>query len=79
MLLGEHAAGFEAPFLFHVGMVNVAAARLAVNHLAAQGRRRIAAIGRQATGSMASSLLRTQGYREGLAGAGLSPEAAQPA
>ena len=55
---------------------NVAAARQATAHLLAGGRRRVAAIGLQPHLSNQTGRLRTQGYREALAAAGLTPDPA---
>ncbi len=68
LLLGERF--FDAAY-DHVSMNNVAAARLAVDHLLDMGRRRIAAIGAQEIFSGESARLRLQGYTEGLAAAGI--------
>jgi DNA-binding LacI/PurR family transcriptional regulator len=76
VLLGEHA--LHVP-IDHVGIDNVAAARLAVRHLIDIGRRRIAVIGQNP--SRGTAALRLAGYREALAEAGLpdSPELIAPA
>lgn len=66
VLLGELITG---PGVDHVGIDNVAAAAAATRHLIDLGRRRIAAIGQQATGGTAA--LRTQGYAEALRSAGI--------
>ena len=58
----------------HVGIDNVAAARDAVRHLVASGRRRIGAVGGQAGRSDATSRLRLKGYRSALRSAGLPVE-----
>jgi DNA-binding LacI/PurR family transcriptional regulator len=68
VLLGERFIG--APF-DHVSIDNVAAARLATNHLIGLGRRRIAAIGVQSIPTGMTAHLRLQGYQEALAEAGL--------
>ncbi len=60
----------QFPKFDQVMIDNVAAARTAVEHLAASGRRRIAAIGAEHERA-ASSALRLTGYREGIAAAGL--------
>lgn len=67
VLLGEHIAA--APF-DHIAIDNVAAARAAVEHLVAVGRRRIAAIGDQPYFSGETAQYRTMGYREALTAAG---------
>lgn len=74
VLLGEHV-GIDSPFP-HVAIDNRRAARTATAHLAQIGRRRIAAIGaKRADGPNATSAetaeLRLDGYRAGLADAGL--------
>lgn len=55
---------------------NVAAAREATAHLLASGRRRVAAIGLQPHMPNETGRLRTDGYREALKAAGLSPDPA---
>ncbi len=55
----------------HVAIDNVAAAREVTAHLAASGRRRIAAVGTQRAASGASARLRLAGYKAGLAASGL--------
>ncbi|NUR79325.1 MAG: LacI family DNA-binding transcriptional regulator [Dermatophilaceae bacterium] len=66
VLLGERPVptGFD-----HVAVDSVSASRAATEHLVAQGRRRIAAIGREAVKGTASERLR--GYRQALRAAGL--------
>lgn len=64
VMLGEHAASPELP---HVGIDNVAAARLVVEHLLDQGCQRIAALGVQDTDTARQ---RFEGYRLALAAAG---------
>jgi DNA-binding LacI/PurR family transcriptional regulator len=66
VLLGEHAV--DVPF-DRVAIDNVQAARTAVEHLVALGRRRIAAIGAHATRGTAAQ--RLAGYRAALTTAGL--------
>ncbi|MBF8186724.1 LacI family DNA-binding transcriptional regulator [Nonomuraea sp. K274] len=68
VLLGERV--YEGP-ADHVVVDNVAAARKATLHLAALGRRRIAAIGAQDDAAAESSRLRLAGYRQALREAGL--------
>ena len=73
VLLGEHFQDVDVPY-DHITNDNIAAARIATNHLLALGRRRIAAIGNQGTLSMmdgASGLRRLRGYSEALTEAGL--------
>ncbi len=66
VLLGERPvpSGFD-----HVAVNSVAASRAATEHLVAQGRRRIAAVGREATRGTASE--RLTGYRQALEAARL--------
>ncbi|HBF79900.1 MAG TPA: LacI family transcriptional regulator [Streptomyces sp.] len=59
----------------HVALDNVAAARAAARHLTAAGRRRIAAVGLQSGLGHGTAELRAEGFRQGLAEAGLSPVA----
>lgn len=66
VLLGEHSLDTTAD---HVAIDNVAAAQAAVTHLAALGRRRIAAIG--ANPRRGTAALRLAGYRAALEAAGL--------
>jgi DNA-binding LacI/PurR family transcriptional regulator len=68
VLLGERAAVGR---LDHVAIDNVAASTLATEHLVAQGRRRIAAIGAQPHLHNETARLRLQGYRAALAAAGV--------
>jgi DNA-binding LacI/PurR family transcriptional regulator len=68
VLLGERLT--EAP-IDHVSIDNVAAARLATEHLIGLGRRRIAAIGAQPHVRSGTASFRLQGYREALRQAGL--------
>jgi len=68
VVLGERVFGAPAD---HVTMNNVQAARAATVHLAATGRRRIAVIGAHEGEQLGSAALRTEGYRQGLAEAGL--------
>jgi DNA-binding LacI/PurR family transcriptional regulator len=72
VLLGDHLLDIDVPY-DHLANSNVAAARLATNHLLHLGRRRIAAIGKLETLSIASgagSLRRLRGYTQALAEAG---------
>ncbi len=64
VLLGERL--LNVPY-DHVVIDNVAAARLATNHLLSLGRRRIAAIGAQEVTAGETARLRLQGYTEALA------------
>ncbi|WP_418277720.1 LacI family DNA-binding transcriptional regulator [Isoptericola jiangsuensis] len=68
VVLGERV--FDAP-ADHVTMNNVAAAKAATLHLASLGRRRIAVVGAHEGEQQGSAALRTEGYRQGLAEAGL--------
>jgi DNA-binding LacI/PurR family transcriptional regulator len=68
VLLGEHAG---APPVDHVVIDNVAAAREAVAHLLAGGRRDIAAIGIEASVANETARQRQLGFRGALAAAGL--------
>lgn len=68
VVLGERVFGAPAD---HVTMNNVAAAKAATLHLASLGRRRIAVVGAHAGQEVGSAALRTEGYRQGLAEAGL--------
>jgi LacI family repressor for deo operon, udp, cdd, tsx, nupC, and nupG len=70
VLLGEHVPDAR---LDHIGIDNIAAAREATAHLISRGRRRIAAIGAGARGETAD--LRTQGFVEAHAAAGLTVDA----
>jgi DNA-binding LacI/PurR family transcriptional regulator len=73
VLLGERLFGAPCD---HVVVDNVAAARLATEHLVGLGRRRIAAIGLQAETTDDSLRLRLQGYAEALTAAGQRLDAA---
>lgn len=68
VLLGERAT---QGLVDHVGIDNVAAARAATTHLVELGRTRIAFIGTQHEPTSEIARLRTTGYREALAAAGL--------
>ncbi|WP_116996812.1 LacI family DNA-binding transcriptional regulator [Desertimonas flava] len=78
VLLGERVSGIQ---LDHVAIDNVAASFEAVQHLAASGRRRIAAVGAQARESAQTAHQRFTGYRGALEAAGLPyrPELVRPA
>ncbi len=67
VLLGERI--YDSPY-DHVVIDNVAAARLATEHLIALGRRRIAVIGRQERPTSHTPQMRLQGYLDALADAG---------
>ncbi|GHO88116.1 LacI family DNA-binding transcriptional regulator [Dictyobacter formicarum] len=69
VLLGERL--FNVPY-DHVVIDNVAAARLATQHLISLGRKRIAAIGAQEISAGDTARMRLQGYREALTEAGMS-------
>ncbi|WP_129786765.1 LacI family DNA-binding transcriptional regulator [Promicromonospora panici] len=73
VILGERVFGAPAD---HVTMNNVAAAKAATLHLASLGRRRIALIGAHEGERVGSAALRTTGYLEGLAEAGLPQDPA---
>lgn len=73
VLLGEH--DFDGRY-DHVAIDNVQAARDAVIHLIAGGRRRIAAIGTQPLEEYATPLQRTAGYLDAISHAGLAVSAA---
>ncbi|MEV6810801.1 LacI family DNA-binding transcriptional regulator [Micromonospora sp. NPDC051296] len=68
VLIGEEV--YDAPY-DHIAIDNVAASRLAVRHLVALGRRRIAFIGARVDDDRQAAHLRLRGYREALAEAGL--------
>ncbi|MFF5029423.1 LacI family DNA-binding transcriptional regulator [Streptomyces collinus] len=68
VLLGERPAAGTTD---HVGIDNVGAAREATEHLIARGRRRIAVVGGAVRGRQGTDRLRTDGYRQALAAAGL--------
>lgn len=74
VLLGERVG--EGTGLLHVSIDNVAAARCATSHLLARGRRRVAAVGADATENLGPASRRLQGYRFALAEAGL-PQATE--
>jgi LacI family repressor for deo operon, udp, cdd, tsx, nupC, and nupG len=71
LLLGEKIFDSAAD---HVAIDNVAAAREATAHLIALGRRRIGAIGVQQDPTDGTAVLRTRGYREAFAQAGMEVE-----
>jgi DNA-binding LacI/PurR family transcriptional regulator len=71
VLLGEHI--FNGSF-HHVAIDNVAAAREATTHLLGLGRRRVAAIGDQPYATGETAQLRTAGYRQALARAGVEAD-----
>ncbi len=56
----------------HVAIDNVAAAREATAHLLARGRRRVAVVGGDLHGGLNTGRLRTVGYEQALAEAGLA-------
>ncbi|WP_280922816.1 substrate-binding domain-containing protein [Streptomyces sp. MZ04] len=68
VLLGERPAEDGTD---HVGIDNVRAAREATEHLLSRGRRRIAVVGGMVRGRQGTDRLRTDGYREALAAAGV--------
>lgn len=73
VLLGEHVGESAFP---HVAVDNTGAARAATAHLLGAGRRRIAAIGAQASGPRETSDLRLAGYRAALREAGIAEDPA---
>ncbi len=69
VVLGERI--FEGP-VDHVTMPNAEAAETATRHLVSAGRRRIAAVGPNASDtSVTAAVLRADGYRAALSGAGI--------
>ncbi len=68
VLLGERISDTAHD---HVAIDNVAAARLATEHLVSLGRRRVAAIGTMDSVTAQTALLRRAGYRDALAAADL--------
>ncbi len=70
VLLGERVA--EGTGMLHVSIDNIAAARSATAHLLDRGRRRVAAVGADATENLGPASRRLQGYRLALADAGLA-------
>jgi DNA-binding LacI/PurR family transcriptional regulator len=68
VLLGEHIFNGSFP---HIAMDNVTAAREATEHLLGLGRRRVAAIGDQPYATGETAQLRTAGFRQAHARAGL--------
>lgn len=74
VLLGERV--YDGPF-DHVAIDNVAAARVAVDHLVSLGRRRVGAIGEQNRPSSGMARLRSQGYVQALTAAGLQVDPAR--
>ena len=60
----------------HVTMANVDGARAATEHLLAQGRRRIVALGTDPHDTLGPAALRLQGYREALEAAGIPADPA---
>ena len=74
VLLGERV--YDGPF-DHVAIDNVAAARTAVDHLLAQGRRRVGAIGEQDRPTAGTARLRSTGYEQALAAAGVPVDRAR--
>lgn len=71
VLLGEHGAAIAGAGSVHVGIDNVAAATAATEHLINRGRTRIAVVGVQSEGSVATARLRVEGYRKALQRAGI--------
>ena len=73
VLLGERHLGEGVR---HVSMDNVAAARAVTEHLLACGRRRIALIGTYETQDVGAGVLRSRGFFEALASAGVEHDKA---
>lgn len=73
VLLGERV--FH-PSIDHVTMQNTPAAKAATEHLLAQGRRRIVALGPNPEQEVGSAPLRFTGYRAALEEAGIAPDPA---
>jgi DNA-binding LacI/PurR family transcriptional regulator len=71
VLLGERE--YDGPF-DHIMIDNVGAARVAVRHLLDLGRRRIAFLGARKESDRQPAHLRLRGWREAVAGAGLTPD-----
>ncbi|MCI2418775.1 LacI family transcriptional regulator [Saccharopolyspora sp. K220] len=74
VLLGERALHGN---VHHVSMANSAGARAVAEHLLAQGRRRIALVGSYDARGAGAGSLRTQGFLDGLADAGLRHDSAR--
>jgi DNA-binding LacI/PurR family transcriptional regulator len=72
VLIGETGHGLATAEVPHVGVDNIEAARAATRLLLSRGRRRIAVIGAQKTGSTATSRMRLEGYRRALHEAGIA-------
>lgn len=71
VLIGEHGESLCTDQIAHVGVDNVGAAAAATRYLLDHGRRRIAVVGVQESGSVATSRLRFEGYRRALREAGV--------
>ncbi|MGH1550486.1 LacI family DNA-binding transcriptional regulator [Leifsonia poae] len=71
VVLGENAAPLT---LDRIMIDNVEAARVATEHLIANGRRRIAFVGHESTRTTRTSKLRITGYQQALEDAGLTPD-----
>ncbi|WNB87151.1 LacI family DNA-binding transcriptional regulator [Cellulomonas sp. ATA003] len=76
VLLGERSLHAR---VHHVVMANTAGTRAVTEHLLAIGRRRIALVGSYEPGAEGAGYLRTQGYLEALAAAGLERDPARTA
>lgn len=72
VLLGEQAQEISNLHISHVGLGNVQAAKAATEHLIQQGRTKIAALGVQRVGPIASSRYRMEGYVQALADAAIA-------
>lgn len=71
VVLGENAAPLTVD---RIMIDNVEAARIATQHLLAEGRRRIAFAGHEGSGPSRTSLLRIAGYQQALEDAGLTAD-----
>jgi DNA-binding LacI/PurR family transcriptional regulator len=74
VLLGERALHGD---VHHVAMSNVAGARAVTEHLLARGRRRIAVVGSYDERGAGAGSLRTQGFLDALAAAGVEHDPAR--
>lgn len=72
VLLGEQAQEISNPNISHVGLGNVQAAKSATEHLIHHGRTKIAALGVQRVGPIASSRYRMEGYAQALCDAAIA-------
>ncbi|BCJ36284.1 LacI family transcriptional regulator [Actinocatenispora thailandica] len=74
VLLGERSVGASGAHVDHVSIDNLGAARDAVHHLVATGRRRLVFVGAEPGGPDRTGALRLQGFHDGLRANGLSPD-----